>query len=33
MLTALIVPVLRRDGKIRISGDYKTTINQLSEIE
>ena len=29
----LIVPVLNRDGKIRICGDYKTSIDQVSEIE
>ena len=29
---APIVPVLKRDGKMRISGDDKTAINQVSEI-
>ncbi len=30
---APIVPVLKADGTIRICGDYKTTVNQVAEIE
>ena len=33
MVGCSVAPVLKRDGKIRICGDYKTTINQVSEIE
>ena len=32
-VSAPIVPVLKRDGMIRICCDYKTTINQVSKIE
>ena len=30
---APIVPILKRDGMIKVCGDYKTTINQVSDIE
>ena len=30
---APIVPVLKKDGSIRICGDYKVTINQASQVD
>ena len=30
---APIVPVVKSDRKIRICGDYKMTINQLSQVD
>ena len=30
---APIVPVVKRDGSIRICGDYKLTINQAAEVD
>ena len=30
---ALVVPIVKQDGQVRICGDFKLTINQLAHVE